>query len=85
MHQGAVESGWFFSLGYNKAFQLLQTKLQDCGGRVTAIIDENYTLGPPEVILAAHQQFDVNITEVGLQLQPTKSQCYIDEDFRTAE
>ena len=83
MHQGAVESGCFFSLDCNKAFQTLRTKLQDCGGGGTAIIDDNYTLGPTEAIFTAHQQFGVGIREVGLQLQPKKSQCYIDEEFRT--
>ena len=85
MHQGAVESGWFFSLGCNAAFQLLRTKLRDCGGAVTAIIDDNYTMGPPEAIFEAHQQFGADIKEVGLQLQPTKLQCYINAEFRTEE
>ena len=85
MHQGAVGRGWFFSLGCNKAFQMLRTKLQDYGGGFTAIIDDNYTLGPPEAIFTAHQQFGIDIRDVGLQLQPKKSQSYIDEEFRTEE
>ena len=74
MYQGAVERGCFFLLGCNKTFQTLQTKLQDCDRGVTAIIDDNYTLGLMEAISTALQQFGVDIREVGLQLQPTKSQ-----------
>ena len=45
--QGAVESGWDFSLLCNKAFQRLNNRLKADGGGATAIIDDNYLVGPP--------------------------------------
>ena len=50
-----------------------------------AIIDDNYTMGPPQHIFTAHQTFGNDIKEVGLELQPAKSQCYIAEEYRNEE
>ena len=47
-----------------------------------AIIDDNYTMGPPQKIFPADQKNGNNLKEVGLQLQPAKSQWYIVEEFR---
>jgi len=48
-----------------------------------AIIDDNYVLGPLEVIfLANHDAFAEDLKEVGLKLQPTKSKFYVDEAHR---
>ena len=46
-----------------------------------AIVDDNYAMGYPEHIFQAHQTFGYDLAEVGLQLQPAKSQCYIAEAF----
>ena len=61
MHQGAVESRWHYSHRYNKAFQKLRSTLKDCDGGVMAIIDDNYTMGPPQHIFTAHQTFGNDI------------------------
>ena len=55
VHQGAVESGWLFSLACNTAFQNLNATLKEVGGRAMRIIDDNYSLGPPAVIFQANK------------------------------
>ena len=51
------------------------------GGDVMAIVDDNYTMGHPEHIFPEHETFGNDLKEVGPQLQPAKSQCYITEAF----
>ena len=46
------------------------------------IIDDNYSLGPPEVIFQANKDFAHALKDVGLELQPAKSKCYISEEHR---
>ena len=48
--QGAIKASWIFALRANEAFQQPNPTLQPSGGVVTAIMDDNYTLGPPDVI-----------------------------------
>ena len=52
-HQGAVESGWFFALGCNKALQKLNTTLEKNGGDVMTIVDDDYAMGHPSHIFQA--------------------------------
>ena len=85
VHQGAIKSGWFFSIDVNSAFQNLHTTLADCKGGVSAIIDVNYIMGPKEHIFAANQDFAEDLLKAGLEIQPAKSECYIAEPFRDAE
>ena len=85
VHQGAIESGWLFSLGCNKAFQALNRRLAPHGGGVMAIVDDNYAMGPPEAVFPAKDEFAVNIAKVGLELQNSKSQCYIRNEYRNGE
>ena len=46
-----------------------------------AIIDDNYTMGPPQYIFPVHETFGNDLKEVGLQLQPAKYQGYIAKEF----
>ena len=48
------------------------------GGAATAIIDDNYAMGPPSVIFPANEQLKTDQAVIGLELQPAKSYCYID-------
>ena len=50
-----------------------------------AIVDDNYSIGPPETIFAAQPQFAADLAEVGLQLQSDKSKCYIASQYRNEE
>jgi len=84
MHQGAIESSWFFSLGCNAAFQNHRGALAPNGGGVAAIIDDNYGVGHPADIFPAHAAFTADLALVGLELQSAKSQCYIREGLRDA-
>ena len=52
VHQGVVESGWFFAIGTNKAFQKMNNTLAMEG--VMAIVDGNYAMGHPEHSSQAH-------------------------------
>ena len=84
-HQGAVESGCFFTIGCHKAFQKLRTTLMENGGSGMAIIDGNYAIGCSEHIFPGLHIFGNDLKEVGLQLHPAKSQYYIAEAFRNDE
>ena len=85
MQQGSIEGGWFFALAANAPFQKLNDTLVAVGGATTAIIDDNYAMGPPSVIFLANEQLMTDLAIIGLELQPTKSCCYIDvvhRDFK---
>jgi hypothetical protein len=84
VQQGAVESSWFFEIVSNKAFQKLHNWLKPFGGRVMAIIDDNYIIGPYEEIFQAYKGFVVDLTKVGLKFQPGFA-CYTAKEFCTAE
>jgi hypothetical protein len=85
VQQGAVESSWFFAIPCNKGFQNLNNKLAPFGGGVMAIIDDNYIISPKEEIFEACKGFAADLTDIGLQLQPVKSACYIGEEFCNTE
>ncbi|EJK51883.1 hypothetical protein THAOC_28906, partial [Thalassiosira oceanica] len=82
VHQGAVESSWYFSITCNRAFQNLREYLAPSGGGVQAIIDDNYSFGRPDVIFEANKAFAADLAIVGLELQSAKSQCYIRPGLR---
>ena len=84
-HQGAVESGWLFSLAVNPAFKRADREMAEQGGGVTAIIDDNYITGPPALVFEANKQLAEDLKEAGLELQPRKSKCYIGREFRNEE
>ena len=50
-----------------------------------AIIDNNYLLGPPNRIFPIKDALASDLAEVGLELQPRKSKCYIADEYRDAE
>ena len=84
-HQGAVETSFLFGLAVNKAFKNFHQRLQEVGGGLTAIVDDNYAIGPPRELFLANKQFAIELKEVGLTSQPTKAECYIDEAYRNDE
>ena len=84
-HQGAIESSWLFSLAVNDAFQRHNERLAEHGGAMMAIMDDNYTIGNPEHIFESMQLLKEDLAKVGLELQPSKSKCYISEENRNEE
>lgn len=82
VHQGTVESGWIFSLGVKKPFQRCNRTLTEQGGGMTAIINDNYTVGPPEIAFAANRTLAEELKEVGLKMKNSKSKCHIGLAFR---
>ena len=50
-----------------------------------AIMDDNYTIGPPNTIFESHRMLMEDLEKVGLELQPSKSKCYIAEKYRNEE
>ena len=84
-HQGAIESSWLFSLGVNEAFQRHNQRLAEHGGGMIAIMDDNYTIGPPKIIFNSMRRLREDLEKVGLELQPSKSKCYIAEEYRNEE
>ncbi len=50
-----------------------------------AIIDGNYLIGTPTAMFEAKDMLAADLTEVGLELQHTKSHCYIGKDHQTEE
>ena len=55
------------------------------GGAATAIIDDNYAMGPPSVIFPENEQLKTDLAVIGLELQPAKSYCYIDAAHQDLE
>ena len=53
--QGLVEGGWFFALAANAPFQKTNDTLVVVGSAATAIIDDNYAMGPLSVIFPANE------------------------------
>ena len=45
-------------------------------------MDDNYAMRPPSVVFPANEQLMSDLVIVGLELQPTKSCCYIDTAHR---
>ena len=84
-HQGAVETSFMFSLTVDTAFKAYARRLAEVGGGISAIIDDSYAFGPPRELFAANNQFAIDIAKVGLESQPSKSKCYIDEAHRDEE
>ena len=84
-HQGAVETGFLFSLAIHIALKKFNDSLASVGGGVTAIMDDTYAMGPPRELFAANAQFAIDLAEVGLESQPAKAKCYIEETHRNTE
>ena len=82
LDQGAIEAGLFFSLAIDSAMQNMNRTLGEAGGGVVAIIDDNYPMGPPEVLFKANNQLKADLKKVGLELQLDKSACYINKEHR---
>ena len=55
--------------------------LGEAGDGVVAIINNNYPMGPPNILFEANNKFEEDLKEVGLELQLKKSACYINEEF----
>ena len=82
VHQDAVPSGWLCSLGQNHAMQSHRARVEAIGGGVTVILDNNTTIAPKEVIFDMTRQLAEDLSLVGLELQPHKSTCYINDNLR---
>ena len=82
VQQSAVESGWIFLLGVSPAFHRCNRLLAEHGGALPAIINNNYTSGPPYQAVEANRMLTEDLKEVGLTLQPAKSKCHIDTAHR---
>ena len=82
VHQGAVPSGYLYSLAQNRAMQNHRERVEAEGGGVTVILDDNTTLAPREVIFTLAKQLADDLALVGLELQPAKSKTYITEHLR---
>ncbi len=50
-----------------------------------AIMDDNYTIGPPSIIFESSRILKEDLAMVGLELQPSKSKCFIAEEYRNDE
>ena len=69
----------------NAPFRRLNKTLVEAGGAATAIMDDNYAMGPPSDIFPANEQLMVDLAVVGPELQPSKSCCYTEAAHRTDE
>ena len=81
VHQGAVPSGYLYTLGQNRAMQNHCERVEAEGGGVTVILDDN-TTAPREVIFTLAKQLAEDLALVGLELQPAKSKAFITEHLR---
>ena len=71
-HQGAVESGWLFSLAVNPTFKQCDRMVAEHGGGLVAIMDDNYITGPPAQAFEATKHLMAELKEAGHELQPKK-------------
>ena len=83
--QGAPPSGFLFAMATNHAFQTLNNTLNADGGCASAIMDDNYSLGPPRTLAIAHAQFKLDLADVGLELRESKGKAYIAAEYRNDE
>ena len=81
LQQGAVPSGYLFTLGCNKAYQRANRDLNMVGGAMFAIIDDHYLQGPPRSLLEVNTNLALDLAEVGLTVRNDKSQAYVRADF----
>ena len=51
---------------------------------MSAIIDNNYLVGPPAAIFPANRTFAQDLKEVGPKLNPHKPKCYFNYAYRNA-
>jgi hypothetical protein len=79
VHQGAIPSGRLYLLGQNNAMQNHRKRIEAVGGGVAVVLDDNMTIAPREEIFTLNKQVAKDLATVGLDLQPRKSNCYINE------
>jgi hypothetical protein len=78
--QGSVEGGVAFAISIHPELQALDAELRPHGGCARAGHDDVRAVGPPWVVFPAMQRFhDALERRLGLVVQPSKCECWIDE------
>ena len=75
VHQGAVPSGYLYSLAQNRAMQNHRDRVEAEGGGVSVILDDNTTLAPTEVIFTLTKQLadDLAFSRFGIATSEIES------------
>ncbi|KAJ1624419.1 hypothetical protein T492DRAFT_881835 [Pavlovales sp. CCMP2436] len=78
--QGSVEAGVAFAISIHPELKVLDAELRPYGGGARAGHDDMRACGPPWIVFAAMQRFhDALFLRLGLVVQPSKCECWIDE------
>ena len=79
--QGGPLSSHLFGVGTIRPFKKLNATLADVEGAMTAIMDDNISIGPPGVVFPAVKQMAADVKEeCGLDFRPDKSCAYMRDD-----
>ena len=75
--QGDIEASAFFCVGWHKYLVQLDTKLRRVGGMAKAGADDLNTVGPPEVVFPALEEFWALVeANTGLTMQRSKTEVF---------
>ncbi|KAJ1628758.1 hypothetical protein T492DRAFT_1016041 [Pavlovales sp. CCMP2436] len=78
--QGSVEAGVAIAITIHPELKVLDAELRPYGGGARAGHDDVRACGPPWIVFAAMQRFhDALFLRLGLVVQPSKCECWIDE------
>ncbi|KAJ1625523.1 hypothetical protein T492DRAFT_880031 [Pavlovales sp. CCMP2436] len=78
--QGSLEAGVAFAISIHPELKVLDAELRPYGGGARAGHDDVRPRGPPWIVFAAMQRFlDALFLRLGLVVQPSKCECWIEE------
>ncbi|KAJ1628478.1 hypothetical protein T492DRAFT_875140, partial [Pavlovales sp. CCMP2436] len=78
--QGSVEAGVAFAISIHPELKVLDAELRPYGGGARAGHDDVRACGPLWIVFSAMQRFhDALFLRLGLVVQPSKCECWIDE------
>jgi hypothetical protein len=83
VQQGDVAASFFFCQSTKSANEATQRDLASCGGKLTAGMDDQCMLGPPELIFPLITKHAARLKKVGLVLRESKCKAYIAPRYRT--
>ena len=81
--QGAIEASPLFCLVLHATLLKTHNRLSSQGGGLTAGMDDEYFVGPTEVLLNSLQPHQDSLREIGLTLRRDKTKIYIPESQLT--
>jgi len=85
MQQGDGVASAGFCVGIHPEVKELDAEVGAAGGAARFDMDDGYVVGPPAVVFPAVLRFAERISDLGLELQLDKSECYSPSGAHSAE